>query len=154
MSYCPQTDGNLAALDAHLSRMDDAEAKHAHAEEMARNELYTNATKFYEATYDLADTLSYSQLTDKQLTGPSYGANPQAKRAMAKRAVLALQQIASDHYYSNAQTESEKALGEFLNAEATYWIEQRADELMTDETADRADYERDRRRDDDMERAA
>src|SRR3546814_20926144 len=67
--------------------------------------------------------------SDKQLTGPAYGANPLAKRAMAKRAVLALQQIASDHYYSNAQTESEKALGEFLNAEATYWLDQRADEL-------------------------
>lgn len=122
MSYCKQTDGNLAALEHYMNTTMKAEARHEHAQEMARTELYTDSHMFRDAISDIGDTLFYAPFPK----GKQDFAELQKKK-LVESAILAMQKMAADAHYGNVQTPCEKALGELLNFEAEYWLGNRTE---------------------------
>lgn len=118
-----------ADLAEHERRHEEAHAIWQDAEQYARDELYSDDAKFLEAITDIGDTLAYAVMSDKQLDNWSFGRNASQKRAIAQKALIAMQTLARCRRQKKAMTLEEQAIADLLNFEAEHWLQERAEAL-------------------------
>ena len=116
-------------LAEHERRAEENHARWGDAQVRARDELYSDEAKFLEAITDMGDTLAYSVMSDKELDNWTFGRSAKQKRAIAQKALTAMQTIADKRRRKKPLTDAEAAIADLLNFEAEHWLQERAEAI-------------------------
>lgn len=118
-----------ADLAEHERRAEENHARWNDAQVRARDELYSDESKFLEAITDMGDTLAYSVMSDKELDNWTFGRSAKQKRAVAQKALAAMQTVADKRRRKKPLTDAEAAIADLLNFEAEHWLTERAESI-------------------------
>jgi len=120
-------------LNEYEHQQEESHARNQDMRELAfseaNTELLSNLESFADALCDINDTLAHWNIPDSKMQTVGYLRGP-LKRAVAIKALKAMQSLLADQQYAKPMTERETAIADLLSVEIEYWREQKVQELV------------------------